>query len=192
MAWMPEDHAPRQHEDIKTAVRKGLVIIYTGHGKGKTTAALGLAFRALGRRQRVAVVQFIKGKWKTGEAAMAGELTGRIDWFSMGDGFTWITQNYERDVASARRAWNKCLELLTDPRYQIIILDELNCVMAYNFLPIEDVIEGLKRKPPQTHVVITGRDAPPELIEVADLVTEMREIKHPYQAGIKAQPGVDY
>lgn len=192
MPWVPEDHAPRQHQDIKTAVRKGLVIVYTGHGKGKTTAALGLAFRALGRRHRVAVVQFIKGTWKTGEAAMAQELSGRIDWVSMGDGFTWITQNYEQDVASAQRAWSKCLELLADARYQVVILDELNCVLAYNFLPVEDVIEGLNRRSPQTHVVITGRDAPAELIQVADLVTEMREIKHPYHAGIKAQPGVDY
>ena len=192
MAWIPEDHAPRRHEEIKTAVRKGLVIVYTGNGKGKTTAALGLAFRALGRRHRIAVVHFIKGKWKTGEAAMAQELAGRVDWFSMGDGFTWITQNYEQDVASARRAWSKCLELLADTQYQIVVFDELNCVMAYNFLPVAEVLAGLQREPPQTHVVITGRDAPAELIAAADLVTEMREVKHPYQAGIKAQPGVDY
>lgn len=192
MAWIPEDRAPRHHEDLKTAARKGLIIVYTGNGKGKTTAALGLAFRALGRRYRVAMVQFIKGKWKTGEAMMAKELAGRIDFFSLGDGFTWVTQNYEQDVASARRAWSKCLELLADERYQLVVFDELSYVIAYNFLSVEEVIEGLTRKPPRTHVVITGRDAPPALIELADLVTEMREIKHPYQAGIKAQPGVDY
>lgn len=189
---VPEDRAPRQYEEIKTAVRKGLLIIYTGDGKGKTTAALGLVFRALGRGQRVAMVQFIKGKWKTGEAKMARELAGRVDFFSMGDGFTWDTKNYEQDVASARRAWAKCRELLVDPRYQIVIFDELSYVITYNFLSVQDVLEGLKRKPPRTHVVITGRNAPPELIEIADLVTEMREIKHPYRAGIKAQPGVDY
>ncbi len=192
MAWVPEDRAPRRHEEVKKTVRKGLLIVYTGDGKGKTTAALGLVFRSLGQGYRIAVGQFIKGKWKTGEAAMAKELADRIDWFSMGDGFTWITQNYEQDVASARRAWTQCLELLADERYQVVVLDELNYVMKYNFLSVEEVLEGLKRKPPQKHVVITGRDAPAELIEMADLVTEMRQIKHPYQAGIKAQPGVDF
>ncbi len=192
MAWTPEDRAPREHKEIAVAQRKGLIIVYTGDGKGKTTAALGLAFRALGRRYRVAVVQFIKGKWKTGEAAMAKELAGRVDFFSLGDGFTWITKSFDQDVASARAAWAKCLELLADERYQIVIFDELSYVIKYNFLSVEEVLEGLKRKPPQTHVVITGRDAPPELIDVADLVTEMKEIKHPYRAGIKAQPGVDY
>lgn len=192
MVWTPEDRAPRHHQSLPTAQRKGLIIVYTGEGKGKTTAALGLMFRALGRKHRVAVVQFIKDKWKTGEAMMAKELAGRVDFFSMGDGFTWVTQNYEQDVASARRAWAKCLELLVDSRYHVIIFDELNYVIRYNFLSSEEVLEGLKCKPPQTHVVITGRDAPPELIEIADLVTEMRQIKHPYQAGIKAQPGLDY
>lgn len=192
MGWVPEDRAPRTFKDTAAAIRKGLVIIYTGDGKGKTTAALGLIFRALGRGWRVAVVQFIKGRWKTGEAAMARELAGRVDWFSMGEGFTWVTRNYEQDVASARKAWAKCLELLTDTHYQIVIFDELNYVLKYNFLPVEEVLEGLQRKPPRMHVVITGRDAPPALIEAADVVTEMREIKHPYRAGINAQPGIDY
>jgi len=192
MGWVSEDRAPRRHDERAQAVRKGLVVVYTGNGKGKTTAALGLVFRALGRRYRVAMVQFIKGKWKTGEAAMAKELAGRIDFFSLGDGFTWLTQNYAQDVASAKAAWAKCLELLADERYQIVIFDELSYVLKYNFLSVDDIIEGLKRKPSRTHVVITGRDAPPELIEAADLVTDMREIKHPYQAGMKAQPGIDY
>ena len=192
MVWTPEDRAPRAHHDVTEAKRKGLIIVYTGDGKGNTTAVLGLAFRALGRRYRVAVGQFIKGKWKTGEHAFAKELAGRVDFFPMGDGFTWITQNYEQDVASARRAWAKCLELLLDERYQIVIFDELSYVIKYNFLSVEEVLDGLKRKPSRTHVVITGRDAPAALIAVADLVTEMREIKHPYQMGIKAQPGVDY
>ena len=174
------------------ADRKGLLMIYTGDGKGKTTAALGLAFRALGRNYRVAVVQFIKGQWKTGEAAMAKTLADRMAFFIMGDGFTWDTKNYEQDVASARRAWAKCLDVLMDERYQVVIFDELNYVLKYNFLSVEEVLEGLKRKPPRTHVVITGRDAPQALIDAADLVTEMRQIKHPYQAGLKAQPGVDY
>jgi cob(I)alamin adenosyltransferase len=192
MDRVPEDRAPRNYQEIKTAVRKGLLIIYTGDGKGKTTAALGLVFRALGRRYRVAVVQFIKGKWKTGEAELAKEFAGRLEWFSLGEGFTWITKNYDRDVASARRAWAKCLEVLADPRYQLVVFDELSYVLKYNFLSVDEVLEGLKRRPPRTHVIITGRDAPPQLIEIADLVTEMREIKHPYRAGIKAQPGIDY
>lgn len=192
MSWVPEDRAPRDYQEIKTAVRKGLLMVYTGDGKGKTTAALGVVFRALGRRWRVAVVQFIKGKWKTGEAELAKEFAGRLDWFSLGEGFTWITKNYDRDVASARRAWAKCLEVLADARYQLVVFDELSYVMKYNFLSVDDVLEGLKRRPPRTHVIITGRDAPPALMEIADLVTEMREVKHPYRAGIKAQPGVDY
>ncbi len=192
MSWAPEDRAPRSHHETAVAQRKGLVIIYTGDGKGKTTAALGLAFRALGRGWRVAMVQFIKGKWKTGEGMMAEELRGRIDAFAMGDGFTWVTQNYAQDVASARSAWAKCLELLADPRYQVVIFDELNYVVKYNFLSVDEVLEGLRRKRPETHVLITGRDAAPALIEQADLVTEMREVKHPYRTGLKAQPGIDY
>lgn len=192
MAWTAEDRAPREHELPAPASRRGLLVVYTGEGKGKTTAALGMVFRALGRGMRVAMVEFIKGAWKTGEAAMAKQLAERMDFFPMGDGFTWITQNYDQDVAKARQAWAKCLELLVDPRYDIVIFDELNYVIHYNFLSIDEVMEGLRRKPAQTHVVITGRHARQELIDAADLVTEMREIKHPYKAGIIAQPGVDF
>lgn len=192
MPWVPEDRAPREHRETAHTIRRGLLIVYTGDGKGKTTAALGLIFRALGWQSRVAVVQFIKGRWKTGEAAMARELAGRVDWCSMGDGFTWITQNYAQDVATAQAAWAKCLDLLADARYQVVVLDELNCVLAYNFLGVEEVLDGVRRRVPSTHVVITGRDAPAALIDAADLVTEMREVKHPYRLGIKAQPVVDY
>ena len=191
-SWTPEDRAPRQHRDTAAATPKGLIMIYTGDGKGKTTAALGVAFRALGRKYRVAIVQFIKGQWKTGEHEFAKELVGRLDFFPMGDGFTWVTQNYEQDVASAKRAWAKCLDLLADERYRIVIFDELCYVLKYNFLSQEEVLDALTRKPARTHVILTGRDAPDSLIAVADLVTEMREIKHPYRAGIKAQPGIDY
>jgi cob(I)alamin adenosyltransferase len=192
MAWAPEDRAPREFKDTAVAARKGLVMVYTGEGKGKTSAALGLIFRGLGYGWRVAVVQFIKGAWKTGEAEMAKELAGRVDWFSLGDGFTWVTKDYEKDVASARKAWAKCLEVLVDERYQLVVFDELCYVLKYNFLSVEEVLEGLKRKPAQTHVVLTGRDAPQALIDAADLVTEMREIKHPFKQGFKAQPGIDY
>lgn len=192
MTWIPKDRAPRRFVQKGRAVRQGQLVVYTGDGKGKTTAALGLVFRALGYGHRVAVVQFIKGRWRTGEGLMAKQLAGRLDWFALGDGFTWITQNYEQDVASARRAWAKCLALLADPRYAAVILDELNCVLAYNFLDIEAVLAGLARRPPTTHVVVTGRDAPEALIAAADLVTEMKKVKHPYDTGLKAQPGLDY
>jgi len=192
MKQQAEDRAPRQNQTRGRHARQGLIIVYTGDGKGKTTAALGSAFRILGRKARVAVVQFIKGKWKTGEAAFAGELAGRVDWFSMGEGFTWITQNYAHDVACAQRAWAKCCELLTDERYQLVILDEINYVLAYNFLDVAAVLQGLASKSPATHVILTGRDAPAALIEVADVVTEMRKIKHPYDRGLMAQPGVDF
>ena len=149
------DKAPREHQDIKQAVRKGLLIVHTGDGKGKTTAALGMALRALGRNLGVAMVQFIKGKWKPAELKAFEVFGDRIVVHAMGDGFTWKTQNFEQDVASARKAWEKCKEILADSKYQLVIFDELNYVMKYNFLPASEVIEGLKRKLPLTHVIIT-------------------------------------
>ncbi len=187
-----EDNAPRKHEDIKQMIRKGLLIVHTGDGKGKTTAALGTAFRAVGRGAHIAMVQFIKGKWKPGEVDAAKLLGDKFEVHPMGDGFTWKTQNLEQDVASAKKAWERCKEILVDPKYQLVIFDELNYVMKYNFLPVVEVIEGLKSKPALTHVIVTGRNAPQALIDMADLVTEMKCIKHPYQQGIKAQPGIEY
>ena len=189
---MIQDKAPREHRDIGQVIRKGLLIIHTGDGKGKTTAALGTAFRALGRNFNVAMVQFIKGKWKPAELKSAELFGERMVVYPMGDGFTWKTQNFEQDVASARKAWEKCKEILVNPKFQLVIFDELNYVMKYNFLPVAQVLEGLKQKPALTHVIITGRGAPQELIDMADLVTEMKCIKHPYQQGIKAQPGIEY
>ncbi len=187
-----KDAAPRQHDEIKKAIRKGLLMVHTGDGKGKTTAALGTAFRAMGRNFKVAMVQFIKGEWKPSELKTAALFAGKMDVFTMGDGFTWKTQNFQQDVASARKAWEKCKEILADPQYQLVIFDELNYVMKFNFLPVAEVIEGLKQKPPMMHVIVTGRSAPQELIDMADLVTEMKCIKHPYEKGIKAQPGIEY
>lgn len=187
-----QDKAPREHEDIKQAIRKGLLMVNTGDGKGKTTAALGIAFRALGRNMKIAMVQFIKGKWKPAELKTAELFADKMTVFAMGDGFTWKTQNLAQDVASARKAWEKCKEILVDPQYNLVIFDELNYVMKYNFLPVAEVIEGLKLKPAMTHVIITGRSAPQELIDMADMVTEMKCIKHPYEQGIKAQPGIEY
>lgn len=187
------DLAPREHQEIKEAKRKGLILVNTGDGKGKTTAALGVIFRSLGRGYKVAMVQFIKGKWKTGESRAAEKFAGQIDLFPMGDGFTWETKNLVQDIASARSAWKKCEALLQDLKYQLVVFDELNYVVKFNFLEIEPILEALRRRPPMLHVIITGRDAHPKLIEMADLVTEMKMVKHPYdQQGIKAQPGIEY
>ncbi|ETW95556.1 MAG: hypothetical protein ETSY1_30130 [Candidatus Entotheonella factor] len=171
---------------------KGLIIVNTGTGKGKTTAALGLAFRALGQELRVGIVQFIKGAIPTGEAALVKQLNLPIDMFTLGDGFTWNTQNREQDVETARQAWEQAVALLHDPAYDLIILDELNIVLRYDYLPLETVLETLRQKREMLHVVITGRHAHKALVELADLVTEMKPVKHPYKAGIRAQKGVEF
>lgn len=171
---------------------KGLIIVHTGPGKGKTTAALGLAFRALGQEMKVGIVQFIKGAIPTGEAALVKRLNLPIEMYTMGEGFTWNTQDRAQDMATARKAWEQAVTLLHDPSFDMIILDELNIVLRYDYLPLEDVLEVLRHKREMLHVVITGRNAKDELLELADLVTEMKIVKHPYKAGIKAQKGVEY
>jgi len=172
---------------------KGLIIVHTGAGKGKTTAALGLAFRALGQGMKVGIVQFIKGAIPTGEAGLAARLAGfGLEMHTMGDGFTWNTQDRDRDTASARRAWEKARALLRDPSFGLVILDELNVVIKHGYLPPDEVLDELRRKREMLHVVITGRNARDELIDLADLVTEMKLVKHPYRSGIKAQKGVEY
>lgn len=187
-----QDRAPRKHKIKGSFQKKGLILVNTGDGKGKTTAALGTALRALGRGWSVAMVQFIKGKWKTGELAAAKKFGDRFEVFPMGEGFTWETQNFEQDVRTADGAWQKCRELLHDDRHELVIFDEINYVMKYNFLDPAVVVAELKKKPPLKHVILTGGGAPGELIEAADLVTEMKCVKHPYQQGIKAQPGIEY
>ena len=186
------DKAPRAHEGIKEFQKKGLILVNTGDGKGKSTAAFGTALRALGRGWQVAMVQFIKGKWKTGEVEAAKVFGTKFKIFSIGDGFTWDTKNFEQDLKTARRAWEKCLEILHDQEHQLVIFDEINYVMKYNFLDVAEIVSALKKKPPLKHVILTGGGAPKEIIELAGLVTEMKCIKHPYQEGIKAQPGIDY
>jgi len=186
------DNAPRKHVDIKKSIRKGLVIVHTGHGKGKSTAAFGTAIRAIGFGKKVAIVQFIKGKWKTGESKFFKKFPDLCEVHTMGDGFTWNTQDYDADVKTAERTWAKCIELLNDNEYFLVIFDEINYVMKFNFLDANKIIQELKKKPPLKHVILTGRDAPKELIDFADLVTEMQNIKHPYSQGIKAQPGIDF
>jgi cob(I)alamin adenosyltransferase len=171
---------------------KGVIIVNTGPGKGKTTASLGLAFRALGQGMKVGIVQFIKGAIPTGEAALVKRLNLPITMYTMGDGFTWNTQNRDQDIATAQQAWEQARTLLHDAAFDMVILDELNIVLRYGYLPLADVLEELHNKRPLLHVVITGRNAHPALIELADLVTEMKAVKHPYRAGIKAQKGVEF
>ena len=171
---------------------KGLLIVHTGAGKGKTTAALGLAFRALGQGMKVGIVQFIKGAIATGEAALVEKLGLPIEMYTLGEGFTWKTQDRERDVVAARRGWQKAVELLRDPSFDMVILDELNIVLKYDYLPLEEVLTELEARREMLHVVVTGRNAKPALIEKADLVTEMTMVKHPFRSGIKAQKGVEF
>ncbi|SHJ72550.1 cob(I)yrinic acid a,c-diamide adenosyltransferase [Aureimonas altamirensis DSM 21988] len=172
---------------------KGLVIVHTGKGKGKSTAAFGLVFRALGNGMKVAIVQFVKGKWETGERQALKRFADDVTITAMGDGFTWETQDRQRDIAAARAAWERAKALIADDEHQMVVLDELNIVLRYDYLPVDEVVEFLKTsKPEMKHVVITGRNARDELIDFADLVTEMEQVKHPFRAGIKAQKGIEF
>jgi len=170
---------------------RGLLIVYTGHGKGKTTAALGMVFRALGRGWRVTVVQFIKGKWKTGERVFAERLP-QLRFLVMGLGFTWESDDISRDKAAARAAWAEARMEISSGERELVVLDELTYAFHYGFLALDEVLETLRSRPAGVHVVITGRDAPEALLEFADLVTEMKLVKHPFQRGEKAQLGVDF
>jgi cob(I)alamin adenosyltransferase len=172
---------------------KGLIIVHTGAGKGKTTAALGLAFRALGHGLKVGIVQFIKGAIATGEASLAAWLDLPIEMHTMGDGFTWNTQDRAKDMDSARRAWDKAVSMLREDSFGLIILDEINVVLAYDYLPLDAVLGELQGKRPGLHVVLTGRNAKPELVELADLVTEMKLVKHPYrEQRVRPQKGIEF
>jgi cob(I)alamin adenosyltransferase len=171
--------------------RQGLLVVYTGHGKGKTTAALGMVFRALGRNLTVTVVQFIKGKWKTGERLYAETVPG-LRFHVMGLGFTWDSDDLSKDARAAREAWNKAKEEIASGERDLVVLDELTYTIHYGFLTLDEVLTALRERPPHVHVVVTVRNAAPELIELADLVTEMIVVKHPHQQGIKAQVGVDF
>lgn len=173
-------------------IEKGLVIVHTGTGKGKSTAAFGMALRAVGHGMRVGIVQFIKGKWDTGERTVLEKFPDQVTIRAMGEGFTWDTQDRARDIASAEAAWAEAKRLIMDTSYRMIVLDELNIALRYDYLDIADVLATLAAKPHDTHVIITGRNAKPELIEAADLVTEMTLVKHPFRAGVKAQAGVEF
>ncbi|MEX3314037.1 cob(I)yrinic acid a,c-diamide adenosyltransferase [Sulfitobacter sp. PS-8MA] len=170
---------------------KGLVLVHTGDGKGKSSSAFGVVIRALGWKQKVGVVQFIKGKWITGERQFFDRL-GEVTWHTMGEGFTWDTQDRDRDIAAAEAAFGKARDMMASGDYALVVMDEINIALRYDYLRVEDVIAGLEARAEGTTAVLTGRDAKPELCAYADLVTEMREVKHPFHAGIKAQRGVDF
>ena len=189
---MEKRKAVQDREVAGKTVEKGLLIIHTGPGKGKSTAAFGLVLRALGHGWRVGVVQFIKGAWDTGERRAREGLGPLVRWHTMGEGFTWETQDRARDVAACRRAWAVACELLGDPDLSLLVLDELNIALRYDYLALDEVLAALERRPRMLHVVVTGRNARPALIEAADLVTEMGAAKHHFAAGVKAQEGIEF
>ena len=200
----PDDEAARHREkmarrkavqDAEVAgksIEKGLLIVHTGAGKGKSTAAFGLLMRSVGHGRRCAVVQFVKGAWETGERTLLERFDTLVTWHSMGEGFTWETQDKERDIAACRRAWDRAVTLMAEKDLALLVLDELNIALRYGYLPLDEVIETLRRRPPALHVVVTGRNAKPELIAAADLVTEMVAVKHHFAAGVKAQAGIEF
>jgi len=191
-AKMAKRKAVQDAEVAGKTIEKGLLIVHTGSGKGKSTAAWGLALRMLGRGHRVGVVQFVKGAWHTGERDAFAAFGERVSWHTMGEGFTWETQDLKRDIAAAERAWGKALELMADPTLSLVILDELNIALRYEYLNLDTVVAALKARREGLHVVVTGRNAKPALIEAADLVTEMSLVKHHFAAGVKAQAGIEY
>ncbi|WP_029352767.1 cob(I)yrinic acid a,c-diamide adenosyltransferase [Bosea sp. 117] len=191
-AKMAKRKAVQDAEVAGKTAEKGLLIVHTGSGKGKSTAAFGLALRILGHGGRVGVVQFIKGAWHSAERDALATFGDRVEWHSMGEGFTWETQDLARDIAAARRAWEKARELMADPTIGLVILDELNIALRYDYLPLDEVVAELKARREGLHVVVTGRNAKPALIEAADLVTEMGLVKHHFAAGVKAQKGIEF
>jgi cob(I)alamin adenosyltransferase len=176
----------------KTIAEKGLLVVHTGPGKGKSTAAFGLVLRALGHGQRVGIVQFVKGAWHSGERTALERFGDLVSWHSLGEGFTWETQDRARDQAAAERAWVKARELMDDPTIKLLVLDELNIALRYDQLPLAEIINVLTARRDDLHVIVTGRNAKPDLIAAADLVTEMTLVKHHFKAGVKAQAGIEF
>lgn len=192
-AKMKKIQAAQNRKVATKTVEKGLVIVHTGPGKGKTSAALGMAVRAIGHGMKVGVVQFIKGAMTTGEKAVFDRFPDLIEFKPMGEGFTWDTQDRTRDIAVMRAAWDEVKRMIADPAYAMVIADELNIVLRYDYLPVAEVLEAFAAKPAMTHVIITGRNAPQELIDAADLVTEMAQVKHPFrEQNVKAQRGIEF
>ncbi|WP_176594525.1 cob(I)yrinic acid a,c-diamide adenosyltransferase [Sphingobium sp. EM0848] len=196
----PEQHAEKMkkkqaaHDKIMATKtqEKGLLIVHTGKGKGKTTAALGMVVRAIGHGKKVGVVQFVKGAMTTGEKRVFDAFPDNVEFKPMGEGFTWNTQDRTRDIALAREAWDEVKRMIADPAYDMVLADELNIVLRYDYLPVEEVVEAVTTRGAMKHVLITGRNAPDALIEAADLVTEMTLVKHPFRSGVKAQAGIEF
>jgi cob(I)alamin adenosyltransferase len=191
-AKMEKRKAVQDAEVASKTIEKGLLIVHTGTGKGKSTAAFGLALRMIGRGHRVGVVQFIKGAWHSAERDALEKFGDQVVWHTMGEGFTWETQDRERDVAAASRAWAKAQEMMADPAFALIILDEMNIALRYDYLDLNAVIAAFSNRRDGLHVVVTGRNAKPELVAAADLVTDMTLVKHHFAAGVKAQPGIEF
>jgi len=189
---MANRKAVQDAEVAAKTVEKGLLVVHTGKGKGKSTAAFGLLLRAVGRGFRCGVVQFGKGAWQSGERAAVERFGDQVQWHTLGEGFTWETQDRARDVEAARRAWAKAVELMADPSIRLIVLDELNISLRYDHLDIAEVVATLQARRADLHIVVTGRNAKPELVEAADLVTEMTLVKHHFAAGVKAQEGIEF
>ena len=190
---MRKKKAARDKMLATKTIEKGLLIVHTGKGKGKSTAAFGMVFRALGHGMPVAVVQFVKGKWQTGEREALERFDDLVSINTMGEGFTWETQDRQRDLAAARAAWERAKTQIKSEDYRMVLLDELNIVLRYNYLPIEEVIAFLRdEKPKDVHVIVTGRNSPDALIDIADLVTEMTMVKHPFRSGVKGQVGIEF
>ncbi len=189
---MAKRKAVQDREVAGKTVEKGLLIVHTGPGKGKSTAAIGLMLRMIGRGRRTAMVQFIKGGWDTGERRVLEGFGPLVQWHTMGEGFTWETQDRERDVAACRRAWERARALLASDDLSLLVLDELNIALRYDYLSLDEVLAAIASRPPMLHVVVTGRHAKPALIEAADLVTEMGAVKHHFASGVKAQQGIEF
>lgn len=189
---MQHRKAVQDAEVAGKTIEKGLLIVHTGPGKGKSTAAFGLMLRMVGHGRRTAVVQFVKGAWTTGERSVLEGFGALVRWHSMGEGFTWETQDKARDIAACRRAWDRALELMREPDLALLVLDELNIALRYDYLSLDEVLNALRNRRPDLHVVVTGRNAKQALLEAADLVTEMNAVKHHFAAGVKAQPGIEF
>lgn len=192
-AKMKKFQAAHEKKVANKTVEKGLLIVHTGNGKGKTSAALGMVVRAIGHGMKIGMIQFVKGAMETGETTVFERFPERIEFKPMGEGFTWDTQDRARDIAVTREAWEEVKRMIADPSYDMVVADELNIVLRYDYLPLAEVLEVVAARQPMKHVIITGRGAPEGLIEAADLVTEMTLVKHPFRGqNVKAQPGIEF
>jgi cob(I)alamin adenosyltransferase len=189
---MAKRKAARERMLATKTEERGLLIVHTGKGKGKSTAAFGIVLRCLGHGMRVGIVQFVKGVWTTGERIALERFGDLVTCRAMGEGFTWDTQDRARDIAAAHKAWGTAKAMIEDRSYRLVLLDELNIVLRYDYLPLDEVVATLKAKPDDLHIVVTGRNARPELVEAADLVTEMTLVRHPFRSGVKAQIGIEF